>query len=127
MYKKIVVILMLGFVSACSEDEKPAFAPVIEDAKVVCKTDSNLDYELVDKIIININDIDRDLVVDKTYATVNGVKIAFTDGEKIDDIFEWTPPASWDPPMMCRGDFRISVRAYDASGLSTQKRFVLKK
>lgn len=124
----LVTIPFLFLSLSCEEEEvPPPIPPVVKDAKVSCKEDSKFDFPLVDKITINISDPDRDLVVESFIASVNGVSMNLEDGADVDDVFEWKPPTSWDPPMICKGDFRISVQAMDAEKLVTKKRFVITK
>lgn len=112
---------------SCEDDPPPPpIPPTISNATVTCK-DGGQDYKLVDKISVEIIDTDRDLVVDSFIASVNGVPVKLDDGDVVDDIFEWSPPTSWDPPIICRGDFRISVQASDATSLITKERFVVTK
>ena len=129
MHSTTLLMIPLLFLSfSCEEEEVPVpNPPAIDKATVTCKDDPDQDYKLVDKIGVEILDLDRDLVVDSFTASVNGVSIKLGDGAVVDDIFEWSPPSNWDPAMICRGDFRISVQATDATKLVTKKRFVVTK
>ncbi len=128
MRSTFLTIPLLFLIFSCEDDKVPApIPPSIDKAIVTCKDDSNQDYKLVEKITVEILDADRDLVVDSFIASVNGMPMTLTDGAAVDDIFEWTPPTILDPPMICKGDFRISVQASDATKLVTKKRFVVTK
>ena len=121
-----IPFIFLSF--SCEEEEvPPPNPPTIDKATVSCKDEAGQDYKVVDKVTVQIIDQDRDLVVDSFVASVNGVPIKLGDGDVIDDIFEWSPPTAWDPKMVCRGDFRISVRASDATNLVTKTRLVVTK
>ena len=66
-------------------------------------------------------------MIDSFPGSVNGLVITLEDGDAIDDTFEWTPPSSWDPPMVCRGDFRVVIEARDATGLAINETRVVSK
>lgn len=114
-----VMILGLGTTIGCSKDEPPPpEPPVLGAVEVDCADAEGQDYQVVSKIRATITDEDRDLVIDSLTGSVNGLVISFADGDSIDDEFEWSPPSSWDPPLICRGDLRVIVEAADAKGLT---------
>ena len=119
----IISLAVLTFVS-CKKEEDPTYPPTIENATVACGDASGDNYPAVSEVGVSISDPDRDLVNDSIIITVNGVRIEEFGDDDADDIYTWTPPASWDPPMVCAGStFQIIVEAADAEGQVTKQKF----
>ena len=124
--KKLFCFLFVFALFGCEEEEPPpTFPPEIGSAAVDCADGG--DYQVVETVKITITDPDRDLVTDSIVASINGIPVTFDDGAQIDDVFEWSPPASWSPEMICRGTFRIIVSAADSEGKSSKETLEVSK
>lgn len=121
-----VLIISLAFLTlaACKEEEVPTFPPEIPSASVSCGDATGDNYPTVAEVGVEITDADRDLVTDSIAITVNGIRLEEVADDDADDIYTWTPPSSWDPPMVCAGGtFRIIVEARDLEGHEVKQTF----
>lgn len=120
-----VVALLAG---ACKKEEPPPpEPPEIPEATVTCADASGQDYQVVEEIGVTIRDVDRDLVTSSIFVTANGLKLEELADDDADDVFTWSPPTSWDPPMVCKGDITIVAEATDSEGLTTKQTIVVEK
>ncbi len=128
MTRWMTMVMVVGVAgTACKKEEPPPpKPPEILSADVICG-DGGEDAEVVEEVRVEITDGDRDLVLDTLFATVNGVPMEEIADDDADDVFTWVPPSSWDPPMMCRGDFRIVAEVTDATNLTTKQTFTVEK
>ena len=79
------------------------------------------DFQIVEKVLIEIVDADRDLVSTSIMGTVNGLMMdEFTDPDA-DQKYEWVVSTALDPPVICEGEFTIVVEAADAEGNLTRE------
>ena len=108
------VIVLIA--SACKKEEIPTFPPTIESAQVTCGDASGEDAQVVQEIGVKITDPDRDLLTDSILVTANGLVLEGLSDDDADDIYTWSPPTSWNPPMICRGIFQFIVQVRDAEG-----------
>ena len=114
--------------AACEKEEPPPpEPPEIPEATVSCGDADGQDYPLVEEIGVTIRDVDRDLVTSSVFVTANGLPLEEIADDDADDVFTWSPPTSWDPPMVCRGNFTIVAEATDATGLTTKQTIVVEK
>lgn len=121
-----VAVTLLGF--GCKKEEPPPpEPPVIPGATVSCTDASGQDFPVVEEIGVEISDVDRDLVTSSIFVTANGLKLEEIADDDADDVFTWSPPTSWDPPMVCRVNFTIIAEATDATGLTTKQTIVVEK
>lgn len=119
----VFALMMTG----CKKEEPPTYPPEIPEATVTCTDVSGQDYPLVEEIGVTIRDPDRDLVTDTIFVTANGLKLEEIADDDADDVFTWSPPNSWDPPMVCRGKFTIIAEATDAEGKYNKQTIVVEK
>jgi len=115
--KRCVVILALSLlVLSCKKEEVPTFPPEIGAASVECGDVSGEDSPVVQMVGVQITDADRDLLTNSILVTLNGLPIEGLADDDADDIYTWSPPTSWNPPMVCRGIFQFVVQVRDAEG-----------
>lgn len=123
-----VALVVVCAATGCKKEEPPpTFPPEIPEARVTCGDVSGQDYPLVEEIGVTIRDPDRDLVIDSIFVTANGVILEELADDDADDVFTWSPPTSWDPPMVCRGTFTIVAEATDAEGKYNKKTLTVEK
>lgn len=117
-------ILLIGcclLLAACGEDEVQTEPPTIVGAELQCIDDMDEDFQIVEKVLIEITDADRDLVPSSIMGTVNGLMMdEFTDPDA-DEKYEWVVSTALDPPVICEGEFTIIVEAADAEGNITRE------
>ena len=122
------MLLILAGLGACKKEEPPPpKPPEILGATVTCADATGQDYQVVSEVGIEIVDPDRDLVASSLFATINGLRMTEIADADADDVFTWTPPASWDPPLVCRGDFTIVAEVVDATNIEVEQTFVIEK
>lgn len=128
MRRIVLIPLIFATLGACKKEEPPPpKPPEIRGATVDCADADGQDYQVVSEVGIEIVDPDRDLVAGSLFATINGVVMAEIADADADDVFTWTPPASWDPPMVCRGEFRIIAEVRDATGIEVEQTLLVQK
>jgi hypothetical protein len=128
MTRLAVAAVAIALMSAgCKKEEEPTFPPEIPEATVTCTDASGQDYPVVEEIGVTIRDPDRDLVTDSIFVTANGLKLDEIADDDADDVFTWSPPNSWDPPMVCRGTFTIIAQATDTEGQHTKQTLEVEK
>lgn len=110
-----VTALVACCLTACKKDEEPKFPPVIGEATITCDSGGQ-DAPLLATVGVEITDADGDLLPGSLEVMLNGVKIDGFADDDVDDIYTWSPPASWDPPAVCHGIFQLIVRVRDAHG-----------
>lgn len=129
MMKKLIPILALAFVAiGCEEEEPPPETPPqIEGATITCADQDGQDYQVVQEVAVTITDPERDLVESSIEGFVNGLEMEGLEDPDADQAYTWSPPSAWNPPMICRGDFTILVRASDATGKSAEETLIVSK
>ena len=119
--RHFVPVIAISALAACKKEEPPpTFPPEVPSASVTCGDASGEDAKVVEEVGITITDADRDLVPSSIHVTVNGVPIDTPTDDDADDVYTWTPPTSWNPPMVCRGIFQFIVSVRDAEGHEVQ-------
>lgn len=114
----VAALITLG----CEEEEEPPpEPPVIGEVTIECDDVEGQDYALVTEVGVTITDPERDLVESSIEGYINGLEMEGLTDPDADETYTWTPPAAWDPPMICRGEFTVVVRAEDATNLVTEE------
>lgn len=114
---RIFLTLLVGFALAgCKKEPPPTYPPEIVSAQVDCGDAAGEDSPVVQSVGVEITDADRDLLASKIRVTVNGVPIEGLTDDDADDVYTWSPPTAWNPPMVCRGIFQFIVHVEDAEG-----------
>ena len=116
--RRLASILLAGLALAgCKKEEPPpTFPPEVPGATVNCVETDGQDFPVVEEVGVEITDPVRDLLSDSIVVTVNGIKVDEIKDDDADDVYTWSPPTTWDPPMNCTGTFRIIVKAEDSEG-----------
>lgn len=111
-----VLLALVCATASCKKEEVPTFPPEIVSAQVTCGDATGEDSPVVQEIGIKITDADRDLLAASILVTANGLPIDGLADNDADDIYTWSPPTSWNPPMVCRGIFQFIIQVRDAEG-----------
>lgn len=116
--RRLALISLVGLsLIGCKEEEPPpTFPPEIPGATVDCADMPEQDFPVVQEVGVEITDPDGDLLSDSLVVTVNGLLLEEVVDDDADDVYTWSPPTTWDPPMICTGTFQIIVEAQDAEG-----------
>lgn len=124
--KRLIWLALSAFLwTACGEDEVKTYPPVIVGAELVCGDDIDEDFQVVEKVLVEITDSDRDLVPTSIHGSINGLVMdAFVDPDA-DEKYEWIPSDGFDPPMICRGEFTVIIEASDIEGQITRETLVI--
>jgi hypothetical protein len=110
---------------ACGEEEPAPVAPEMTGLELECadSDQSGVDSQVLQMVSVMVTDDDRDLVgVD---GTINGLQITLLDDDA-DELFTWSPPDS-NEPMVCDGDFAVSLEAFDDAGNKTELYEIVEK
>lgn len=114
MHKLIVFSLCAAFATfamACGEEETSS-EPELSELQVTCVDSSQegVDSQVLESVSVRATDADRDLV--SVEGTINSLQMVLTD-EDADERFSWSPPDAPEP-VICSGEFAVSVTAFDA-------------
>ena len=124
----IPILAMALLALGCDEEEPPPQTPPqIEGAEITCADEDGEDYPIVQEVAITITDPERDLLQSSIEGFINGLAMEGLEDPDADQAYTWSPPSAWNPPMVCRGDFTILVRAADASGKRAEETLIVSK